>query len=104
MANAEVAKKAGNACKYLEMSAAAVAVVGVLLAIGAVVFGFLVDEPWTYGPIAATEDWHSIVTGIIVGIVTLVQTLVVYSVLVFLDFKAEKYIYENIAPTPTDAA
>lgn len=95
MANAEVAKKADRACKMLEASAAAVAVVGVLLAIGAVVAGFFINEPWVYGPIQSTEDWHSIVFGIISGIVILVETLVVYSVLLYLDTKIEATFYAH---------
>lgn len=95
MANAEVAKKAGTACKLLEMAAQAVLVVGVLLAIGSVVLGIFVNEPWVYGPIQATDDWHSIVAGIVGAVVTLVQTLVAYSVLVYLDAKAEQTYYAN---------
>ncbi len=107
MANANVAKTAGNACKYLEMAQYAVAVVGVLLAIGSVVLGFTIDEPWVYGPINATEDWHSIVAGIVGGVVILVQTLISYAILGGLDAVAEDIYYDNagaVAPAPTDMA
>lgn len=85
-----VAKQAEKACVALELAQKVVAVVGILLAIGAVVGGFLVPEPWTYGPLQATEEWHSYAAGIVGGIVILVQTLVVYAVLGALDAKVEE--------------
>jgi len=82
---------------------ALVAVVGTVLAIGAVVLGFFVDEPWTYGPVTATEDWQSILTWIIIGAIIAIQTLVVYAALAYLDAKAEALGEEVVTPvTPVD--
>ena len=96
----QVAKRAGAACVALEATQKVVVAVGVVLAILAVVAGSLIPEPWVYGPLQATEDWHSIATGIVVAIVILVQTLVTYAVLAYLDAKAEETLYANDPSVP----
>lgn len=88
--SARVARQAEKACSALETAQTVVVVVGVLLAIGAVVLGFTVPNEWTYGPIQATEDWHTWLAGIIGGIVLLTETLIVYAILGALDAKVEE--------------
>jgi len=95
MANANLARTAKNACVALEVAQKVVVVVGVLFAVGALVAGFYAPTPWVYGPIQSTEDWHSGMTGIVVAILALTQTLVVYAVLAGLDTKAEEVLYAN---------
>jgi len=91
----KVAKRAAAACMILETAQKVVVVVGVLLAIGSVILGFYAPLRWTYGGIWATEEWHSIVTGIVGAVVILTQTLVTYAVLAYLDAKAEETMYAN---------
>jgi hypothetical protein len=99
MSKSRLASQAGSACKWLEATAMAVLAIGVLLAAGSIYLGFVVPEPWVYGPAQATEDWHSIVAGFIGAVVILVQTGIVVSVLKALDVKAEETLYANSGDT-----
>lgn len=58
--------------RTLESLAWVVLALGVILASTAVYIGITADEPWTRGPITATEDWQSIALGIIAALTFLV--------------------------------
>jgi hypothetical protein len=67
---------ARTADRTLESLAWAVLALGAILASTAVYIGITADEPWTRGPITATEDWQSIALGIIAALTFLVLAAV----------------------------
>lgn len=93
--NSRVAEVAGKACKTAEMAQKVVLVVGVLLAIGAVALGASVSEPWGVAGFKATDDWQSILAGIVVALSILAQTAFAYAVLAVGDAKAEEILHAH---------